>query len=129
MCIVTTNGLYFTKGLLKLSNYEVDFKEQNASCSMIKAATFPFVKELKDYDFDFQSSVNEQEMMRLASLGFLKKNENIVFLGPGGVGKTHLATSIGIAAAKKRISTYFIKCNDLLQQLKRVKLENRLDAR
>ena len=116
---VTTNGLSFTEGLLKLSNYEVDFKEQNASRSM----------ELKDYDFSFQPNVNEQEMRELASLGFLEKNENIVFLGPSGVGKTHLATSIGIAAAKKRVSTYFIKCNDLLQQLKRAKLENRLDAR
>ena len=103
---VTTNGLSFTEGLLKLSSYEVDFKEQNASRSMIKAAAFPF-----------------------ASLGFLEQNENIVFLGPSGVGKTHLATSIGIAAAKKHASTYFIKCNDLLQQLKRAQLENRLDAR
>ena len=68
-------------------------------------------------------------MRELASLGFLEKNENIVFLGPSGVGKTHLATSIGIAAAKKHASTYFIKCNDLLQQLKRAQLENRLDAR
>lgn len=96
---VTTNGLSFTEGLLKLSSYEVDFKEQNASRSMIKAAAFPFVKELKDYDFEFQPSINEQEMRELASLGFLEKNENIVFLGPSGVGKTHLATSIGIAAA------------------------------
>ena len=126
---VTTNRLSFTEGLLKLSNYEVDFKEQNASRSMIKAAAFPFVKELKDYDFGFQPSVNEQEMRELASLGFLEKNENIVFLGSSGVGKTHLATSIGIAAAKKRVSTYFIKCNDLLQQPKRARLENRLDAR
>jgi len=67
---VTTNGLSFTEGLLKLSSYEVDFKEQNASRSMIKAAAFPFVKELKDYDFEFQPSVNEQEMRELASLGF-----------------------------------------------------------
>lgn len=96
---------------------------------MIKAAAFPFVKELKDYDFGFQPSVSEQEMRELSSLGFLEKNENIVFLGPSGVGKTHLATSIGIAAAKKHVSTYFIKCNDLLGQLKRAQLENRLDAR
>ena len=116
---VTNNSLSFTEGLLKLSNYEVDFKEQSASRSMIKAAAFSFVKQ----------SVNEQEMRELTNLGFLEKNENIVFLGPSGVGKTHLATSIGIAAAKKHVSTYFIKCNDLLQQLKRAQLENRLDAR
>ncbi len=126
---VTSNNLSFTEGLLKLSSYEVDFKEANASRSMIKAAAFPFVKELKDYDFSFQPSVNEQEIQELCTLGFLERNENIVFLGPSGVGKTHLATAIGVAAAKKRVSTYFIKCNDLLQQLKRAKLENRLEAR
>lgn len=71
---VTTNGLSFTEGLLKPSNYEADFKEQNASRSMIKAAAFPFVKELKDYGFGFQPSVNEQEMREFASPGFLEKN-------------------------------------------------------
>ena len=126
---VAANGLSFTEGLLRLSNYEVDLKEQNASRSMVKSAAFPFVKELEDFDFGFQPSVNEQEMREFESLGFLEKNENIVFLGPSGVGKTHLATSIGIAAAKKRMSTYFIKCHELLQQLKKAKLENRLDAR
>ena len=53
---VTNNGLSFTEGLLKLSNYEVDFKEQSASRSMIKAAAFPFVKELKDMGALFQSN-------------------------------------------------------------------------
>ena len=126
---VTSNNLSFTEGLLKLSNYEVDFKEKNASRSMIKAAAFPFVKELKDYDFEFQPNISEQKLRELCALGFLEKNENVVFLGPSGVGKTHLATAIGVAAAKKRVSTYFIKCHDLLQQLKKAKLENRLDAR
>lgn len=59
----------------------------------------------------------------------MEERENIVFLETSGVGKTYLSTSIGIAAAKRRFSTYFIKCNDLLQQLKRVNLENRLDSR
>lgn len=50
-------------------------------------------------------------------------------MGPIGVGKTHLATSLGIAAAKKRTSTYFINCHDLLQQLRKAKLESRLESR
>ena len=50
-------------------------------------------------------------------------------MGSSDVGKTHLATSIGIAATKKRTSTYFIKCHDLLLNLKKAKLENRLEAR
>lgn len=55
--------------------------------------------------------------MELNTLGFLERHENILFLGPSGVGKTHLAVSIGITAAKKRYSVYFISCHDLITQL------------
>lgn len=124
---VSQNKLSFSDGLLKLCNYEIDHKTEVASKSMIKAAAFPFVKTVEDYDFEFQPCVNKQEILELATLRFIEKAENIVFLGSSGVGKTHLATSIGIVAASKRYSTYFIKCHDLLQQLKRAKLENRLE--
>ena len=59
----------------------------------------------------------------------MEKKENILLIGTPGVGKTHLATSIGIEAAKNRNSTYFINCNDLVLQLKRAHLENRLETR
>ena len=124
---VSQNKLSFSDGLLKLCNYEIDHKTEVASKSMIKAAEFPFVKTIEDYDFEFQPCVNKQEILELATLRFMENAENIVFLGSSGVGKTHLATSIGIVAASKRYSTYFIKCHDLLQQLKRAKLENRLE--
>ena len=126
---ITSNKISITEGLLKLSNYEIDFKSQSAASSLVKAAAFPFIKELKDFDFDFQPSINQQKMMELENLYFLEKSENVIFLGTSGVGKTHLATSIGIAAAKQRYSTYFIKCNDLFMQLKKAKIENRLDAK
>ena len=106
----------------------IDYKTIIASKSMIKAA-FPFVKKIEDYDFDFQPCVNKQDILELASLRFEEKAENVVFLGTSGEGKTHLATSIGIVAASKRYSTYFIKCNNLLQQLKRARLENRFDSK
>ena len=125
--LVTENRLSFSEGLLRLCNYEIDFKSETASRSMVQAASFPFTKTLEDYDFEFQPGVNRQEIMELASLRFLENAENIVFLGSSGVGKTHLATSIGIVAARKRNSTRFIKCHDLLQQLKRAKMENRLE--
>ena len=126
---VSSNKLSFSDGLLKLCNYELDYKVEVASKSMIKAAAFPFIKTIEDYDFDFQPKLNKQEILELTSLKFIEELKNIVFLGSSGVGKTHLATSLGIVAAKKRYSTYFIKCHDLLQQLKRAKVENRLDSR
>ena len=125
----TKNNLSFVDALVKLTSYELDFKETNMIKAMVKVGAFPHNKEIKDFDFDFQPNINRDEILDFISLRFIEAKENIVFLGSSGVGKTHLATSIGIAAAKQRYSTYFIKCNDLLQQLKRAKLENRLDAR
>ncbi|NFO97784.1 AAA family ATPase [Clostridium botulinum] len=125
----TKNNLSFVDALIKLTAYEIDFKEANMIKSMVKVGAFPHKKEVKDFDFSFQPSINNDQILDFLTLRFLNTQENIVFLGPSGVGKTHLATSIGIAAAKRRYSTYFIKCHDLLQQLKRANLENRLDSR
>lgn len=126
---ITSNNLSFTEGLVRLTMHEIDFKETNMIRSMVKVGAFPHQKGIEDFDFTFQPSINEQEIRDFETLRFLESAENIVFLGSSGVGKTHLAVSIGIAAAKKRYSTYFIKCHDLIQQLKRAKLENRLEAR
>lgn len=126
---ITTNNLSFIEGLIKLTSYEIDFKEANMIRSMVKVGAFPHQKGLNDFDFSFQPSINAQQMKDFEALRFIENQENIVFLGSSGVGKTHLAVSIGIAAAKKRYSTYFVKCHDLILQLKRAKLENRLDAR
>ena len=126
---VGSESLSFTEGLLKLTNYELDFKESSAAANTIHAAAFPFVKTLKDFAFDFQPSVSEKQMQEFCSLGFMERAENIVFLGSSGVGKTHLATAIGISAAQHHNITYFIKCHELLQQLKKAKLENRLETR
>lgn len=123
------NQLSFMDTLTKLTNYEIEVREHNMIHAMVKVGAFPHQKELADFDFSFQPSVNKQQMLDFTSLRFIEGNENIVFLGPSGVGKTHLATAIGIAAAKKRTSTYFIKCHDLIQHLKRAHLENRLESR
>jgi len=115
--------------LYELTAKELDVKNFNATNAMVKVAGFPHLKEIKDFDFDFQPKINKQQFLDFSSLRFLENNSNIILIGNSGVGKTHLATSIGIAAAKKRVSTYFIKCQDLIEQLKRAYLENKLDSR
>lgn len=126
---ITTNELSFIQGLIRLTDYEVRFKEANMVKAMVKVAGFPHLKEVIDYDFEFQPTVNKEQILDFTTHRFIHENENIIFLGSSGVGKTHLATSIGISAAKKRVSTYFIKCHELIAQLKKAKLENRLEAR
>ena len=124
---ISKNNLSFTDGLIKMTQIEIDYKEANMIKSMVKVDAFPHLRELKD--FDFQPSINKQQIYDLETLRFVENNENIVFLGTSGVGKTHLVVSIGITAAKHRKSTYFIKCHDLIQQLRKANTENRLEDR
>lgn len=114
--------------LLKLTDYEVDLKRHNSKNMMIKVAKLPKNMSINNFDFSFQESINEREIRDLMTLSFIENKENIVFLGSSGVGKTHLAAAIGLEAAKNRYSTYFIKCSELLEKLRKAQSENRLEA-
>ena len=97
---------------------------------MCKNSKFPiFIKTVDDFDFDFQPCINRKEILELSKWGFIDRQENILFVGSSGVGKTHLATSIGIASARFINSTYFISFESLMNQLKKALLENRLESR
>ena len=126
---INEDKISIVDALCELTSREIEVKNFNATNAMVKVAGFPHLKEIKDFDFDFQPKINKQQFLDFESLRFLENNSNIILIGNSGVGKTHLATSIGIAAAKKRISTYFIKCKDLIEQLKKAYLENKLDSR
>ncbi len=119
----------FVEALTHLTDVEIEYRTAKASRTQITVAHFPFVKRLSDYDFSFQPSVNKSQLMDLATLRFIDNKENILFYGTPGVGKTHLATAIGIEAASKRNLTYFISCHDLIQNLKKAYAENRLETR
>lgn len=122
-------GIPLVDALVHLTEQEIAHKDRIASKMQISMAGFPFQKTLEDYDFTFQNSVDKKQIQDLATLRFLEQKENLVFYGTPGVGKTHLATAIGMKAAAKRYQTYFISCNDLILNLKKASLENRLEAR
>ena len=126
---ILDSNVSLLEGLLKLTDYEIEIKRENVLNAMVKVAHFPHYKTLKDFNFDFQPNINQHQLMNLSGLGFIEKKENILFLGNSGVGKTHLATAIGIEAAKARYSTYFIKCHELLTNLRQAQHENRLESR
>ena len=125
----TKDNISLTDALYELTSKEIDYRDERASQIRVNVSAFPYKKEIEDFDFDYQPSINKQEIMELNTLGFLERHENVLFLGPSGVGKTHLAISLGITAAKKRYSVYFISCHDLITQLNRAQYENKLDKR
>lgn len=117
--LANTQHISHIEWLLQLTDYEVDVKPENVILHMIKVSNSPYLKTLKDFDFTFQPQINELQIKNLASLHFMDQAENIIFLGSSGVRKTHLAASLGIESAQSRRSTYFIKCHDLIQNLKK----------
>jgi len=124
---INKNNISFLEVLFTLTEKEIEFKQQRASEFNIKVAGFPFIRTLDEFDFDFQPSINKKEILDLVTLRFLEEKKNILMLGSSGVGKTHIATAIGIEAAKKRVCTYFISCHDLITKLTTANNENRLN--
>ena len=126
---VTNNNITFLEGLNHFLKNEVKYREINRAEVNIKVAHFPYLKEIKDFDFDYQPSINEEVIKDLSTLRLIEEKKNILFMGSPGVGKTHLATALGIEAAKKRNSVYFISCNDLITNLSNAFKENRLESK
>ena len=115
--------------IYELTRSELDFRKQQAIKGCVKVANFPFLKEINEFDFSFQPSIDKAKLMDLMTLRVIENAEKIIFCGTPGVGKTNLAVSIGIEAAKHRYCVYFITFQDLIQQLKKASAENRLEAR
>ena len=101
-------------------------KRNRAYEKQVQMSGFPIKKTLDEFDFDFQPSIDKRQIEELATMRFLENRENIVFLGPPGVGKTHLASALGMVAARHRCSSYYINCHSLIEQLKKAHFENRL---
>lgn len=126
---VNSNKSDLVDALYNLTEIEMNFRQERVNRAMIVTSHFPFVKTFDDYDFSYQPRLNKDEILDLKNLRFIETNDNIVFVGTPGTGKTHLAVSIGIECAKSRFQTYFINCNDLIMQLKKAKHENTLARR
>lgn len=126
---VNKNNLNFIDGFLYFTEAQVEQKKENLIRHSVCMAGFPKIKSLAEFEFDYQPSINKEQIYDLNSLRFIEKRENIVFYGSSGVGKTHLATAIGVTAAQNRNSTYFIKCADLMETLHKAQLEGRLQER
>lgn len=119
----------FSEALEELIEIEKANNQLRAINACVKTANFPFLKTMDDFDFSFQPGINRKQLQEFLSFGFIERQENILFVGSSGVGKTHLATAIGIECARNRYSTYFVSFENLMNQLKRALIENRLESR
>ena len=103
-------------------------RDQRTRDVLLKMATLPAVKTLEGYDFGFASGAPRAQLMELGTLVFVERAENVVLLGPSGVGKTHLASALALKATQAGIKTRFISAADLMLQLATAKSQGRLKS-
>lgn len=105
---------------------ERDCRRARSAATLVRMAGFPAIKTLDDYDYKFATTAPRRQIEQLAGLGFVARRENVIFLGPSGVGKTHLAIGLGHKAASAGIKTRFVTAADLMLQVETAVRQGRL---
>jgi DNA replication protein DnaC len=113
-----TNKSSYLAFLDHLLEEEVAAKDSRRVQTAMKTAGLPSAKTIEEYDFSFHPHLDKKMVMELFDLSFIAKHENVVFLGPPGVGKTHLAISLAIKACHHGFKVYFTTMETLIKKLK-----------
>lgn len=106
-----------TRLLDRLLEEEIAAREERRIRNSLKLSGLPFLKTLDGFDFAFQPSLDRGRVMDLASLAFLARKENVLLLGPPGVGKTHLAVALAVCACQNGSSVYFTTLDAMIRAL------------
>ena len=113
----------FLEALLQV---EMEAKAQKTQAALLKFSGLPAIKRFEGYDFKFATGAPRKQLQSFLSLSFVERKENIILLGPSGVGKSHLAMSLGYEAILHGFKTRFITAADLMLQLVVAKSQGKL---
>lgn len=121
---VSENRTYtdFLESILQTEMLE---KQTRSRTLLTKMAGFPMIKTMDDFDFKFATGIPKNKVKELTSLAFIERQENVILLGPSGIGKTHLAIALGYLATQANIKTKFISAADLMLLLETAHTQGR----
>jgi DNA replication protein DnaC len=117
------------EALERVLGAQITLRNNRRLQTAMRSSRLPAIKTLKQFDFAFQPSVQREQIESLHELGFVKRRENVIFLGPPGVGKTHLALSLAIAAAESGRRVYYGTLVALIESLEQARAAGQLARR
>jgi DNA replication protein DnaC len=126
---VDSGGVGAAEAIEQVLGAQIGLRNNRRLQAAMRSSRLPAVKTLADFDFSFQPSIKREQIEALHELGFVERKENVIFLGPPGVGKTHLAISLAIAAAQYGRRVYYGTLADLIGSLEEAKAASRLTQR
>lgn len=113
----------------RLLSAQITLRNNRRLQAAMRSSRLPAIKTLQEFDFSFQPSIKREQIESLHELGFIERKENVVLLGPPGVGKTHLAISLAIAAATAGRRVYYGTLTDLITSLEEAQAAGALSRR
>ena len=117
----------YTEFLERCLKAEQDERRRRSQAMLTKFAGFPAIKLIDDYDFKFAAGAPKKTVQTLQSMAFVERKENVIFLGPSGVGKTHLAIALGYLATQSGVKVRFVSAADLVMQLEKAQQRGQFD--
>jgi DNA replication protein DnaC len=115
--------------LFRLLADEVERRDGKQLEQRVRRAGFEHQRTLEDFDFLFNPQVPKAKVVDLATCSFVGRNENVLFIGPTGVGKSHLAQALGHRACRAGHQVTYIAAQDLFKQLRAARADGSYDRR
>ncbi|WP_223851556.1 IS21-like element helper ATPase IstB [Cupriavidus pauculus] len=118
-----------SEAIQRLLGAQITLRNNRRLQAAMRSSRLPAIKTLEGFDFAFQPSIKREQIESLHELGFVERKENVVLLGPPGVGKSHLAISLAIAAAQRGRRVYYGTLIDLIASLEEAQAAGQLMRR